>query len=214
MSGRTEQELQQYLFQYETELSREAEALSLLDFPALTEELFSMFEETGNRLQYENAYFGRRKYLVAFACNALFAKERDISIDLSSLEWVLEQICEEICWALPAHVNRKKDAKWKITLDLFACETAQSLLEIAFLFRNDLRPELLCRIWKESNRRVLQPFLTQDSGEFWWETSKSNWNAVCCGSVGAAACYASELFLLFFRLRKASRASIKTVNRS
>lgn len=198
MSGRTEQELQQYLFQYETELSREAEALSLLDFPALTEELFSMFEETGNRLQYENAYFGRRKYLVAFACNALFAKERDISIDLSSLEWVLEQICEEICWALPAHVNRKKDAKWKITLDLFACETAQSLLEIAFLFRNDLRPELLCRIWKESNRRVLQPFLTQDSGEFWWETSKSNWNAVCCGSVGAAACYASELFFCSF----------------
>lgn len=37
MNGRTEQELQQYLFQYETELSREAETLSLLDFPALTE---------------------------------------------------------------------------------------------------------------------------------------------------------------------------------
>ena len=86
----------------------------------------------------------------------------------------------------------EKDEKWKITLDLFACETAQSLLEIAFLLRNDLRPELLCRIWKESSRRVLQPFLIQENGAFWWETSKSNWNAVCCGSVGAAACYASE----------------------
>lgn len=60
-------------------------------------------------------------------------------MDLSGLEWVLEQICAETCWALPAHVNRKKDEKWKITLDLFACETAQSLLEIAFLLRNDLR---------------------------------------------------------------------------
>ena len=108
MNGRTEQELQQYLFQYETELSREAETLSLLDFPVLTEELFSLFEKTGNRLRYEEAYFGRRKYLVAFAFNALFAKERDISMDLSGLEWVLEQICAETCWALPAHVNRKK----------------------------------------------------------------------------------------------------------
>ena len=144
----------------------------------MTEELFSLFEKTGNRLRYEEAYFGRRKYLVAFAFNALFAKERDISMDLSGLEWVLEQICAETCWALPAHVNRKKDEKWKITLDLFACETAQSLLEIAFLLRNDLRPELLCRIWKESSRRVLQPFLIQENGAFWWETSKSNWNAV------------------------------------
>lgn len=40
-------------------------------------------------------------------------------MDLSGLEWVLEQICAETCWALPAHVNRKKDEKWKITLDLF-----------------------------------------------------------------------------------------------
>ena len=30
-------------------------------------------------------------------------------MDLSGLEWVLEQICAETCWALPAHVNRKKD---------------------------------------------------------------------------------------------------------
>lgn len=188
------EEIKQYLLQYESELSKEAEALSLSDFPALTEDLFSLFERTGNRLQYENAYFGRRKYLVVFTLNALFAKERGISMDLSGLEWVLEQICEETCWALPAHVNRKEDVNWKITLDLFACETAQSLLEIAFLLRNDLRPELLQRIWKESSRRVLQPFLAQKNGELWWEKSQSNWNAVCCGSVGAAACYASALF--------------------
>ena len=153
MNERMEQELQQYLFQYESELSREAETLSLSDFPALTEELFSLFEKTGNRLQYENAYFGRRKYLVVFALNALLAKEQCIPAEISKLEWVLEQICEETCWALPAHVNREQDAEWKITLDLFACETAQSLLEIAFLLRNDLRSDLLRRIWEESNRR-------------------------------------------------------------
>lgn len=131
-------------------------------------------------------------------------------MDLSGLEWVLEQICAETCWALPAHVKRKKDEKWKITLDLFACETAQSLLEIAFLLRNDLRPELLCRIWKESSRRVLQPFLIQENGAFWWETSKSNWNAVCCGSVGAAACYASELFPVLFP----NAESIESINQN
>ena len=193
MNGITEQELEQYLFQYELKLSREAETLSLSDFPALTEELFSLFERKGNRLQYEDAYFGRRKYLVVFALNALLAKEQGIPAEISRLEWVLEQICEETCWALPAHVNRKQDAEWEITLDLFACETAQSLLEIAFLFRNDLRMDLLRRIREESGRRVLQPFLHHEKDGFWWEKSKSNWNAVCCGSVGAAACYASAL---------------------
>ncbi len=196
MNGITEQELQQYLFQYESELFREAETLSLSDFPALIEELFSLFEKTGNRLQYEDAYFGRRKYLVVFALNALLAKEQGIPAEFSRLEWVLEQICEETCWALPAHVNRKQDAEWEITLDLFACETAQSLLEIAFLLQNDLRTDLLRRIWEESSRRVLQPFLRHEEDGFWWEKSESNWNAVCCGSVGAAACYASALLPL------------------
>lgn len=198
MNGITEQELQQYLFQYESELFREAETLSLSDFPVLTEELFSLFEKTGNRLRYEDAYFGRRKYLVVFALNALLAEEQGIPAEISGLEWVLEQICEETCWALPAHVNREQDAEWKITLDLFACETAQSLLEIAFLLRNDLRSDLLLRIWKESSRRVLQPFLRHEKDGFWWEKSKSNWNAVCCGSVGAAACYASALVPLLY----------------
>ncbi len=220
MNGRTEQELQQYLFQYESEFSREAETLSFSDFPALTEELFSLFERTGNRLQYENAYFGRRKYLVVFALNALLAKEQGIFSELSSLEWVLEQICEETCWALPAHVNRESDPEWEKTLDLFACETAQSLLEIAFLLRNDLRPELLLRIWKESSRRVLQPFLERKNRELWWEKSKSNWNAVCCGSVGAAACHAAALFPALFpdaesmeRIEKNCEQILKRVTR-
>ena len=35
--------------------------------PALTKEDFFLFHETGNRLVYENAYFGRRKYLTVYA---------------------------------------------------------------------------------------------------------------------------------------------------
>ena len=34
--------------------------------PPLTEELFALFETTGNRLEYENVYFRRRKFLAVF----------------------------------------------------------------------------------------------------------------------------------------------------
>lgn len=55
-------------------------------------------------------------------------------MDLSGLEWVLEQICAETCWALPAHVNRKKDEKWKITLDLLRARLHSHFWKLRFYF--------------------------------------------------------------------------------
>ena len=45
-------------------------AVRMMDepMPEADEELFSLFEKTGNRLRYEEVYFLRRKYLAVFGC--------------------------------------------------------------------------------------------------------------------------------------------------
>lgn len=92
--------------------------------PELREEDFFLFKETGNRLIYEGEYFGRRKYLTVFGILSEFEGKEE---DLKMLSQVLDAICTEKFWALPAHVDF--DALDEKTIDLFAAETAQSLLE-------------------------------------------------------------------------------------
>lgn len=160
--------------------------------PKLTEELFALFETTGNRLKYEEVYFMRRKFLAVFGMAAYIFKRQE---DVEKLSEVLWEICEEECWALPAHVNRAMDEKWRYTVDLFSSETAQALAEIVTLVNGALPekkqlPEQLCkRVRKEIEKRVFEPFFTTTPRYGSWECSDHNWNAVCAGSIGSACIY-------------------------
>lgn len=162
--------------------------------PKLTEELFALFETTGNRLKYEEVYFRRRKFLAVYGMAAYIFKRRE---DVQKLEAVLSDICEEECWALPAHVNRKADSNWRYVVDLFSSETAQTLAEIVTLVNGALPaqnrlPETLCeRVRAEIRKRVLKPFF-QTKWYGGWECSDHNWNAVCAGSIGSACIYLME----------------------
>lgn len=157
--------------------------------PELSEELFALFETTGNRLKYEDVYFRRRKFLAVYGVAVYIFKRRE---DVKKLEEVLLEVCEEECWALPAHVNRKKDKNWRTTVDLFASETAQTLAEIITMVNEELpeeykiREQVCERVHAEVERRVLEPFELNHQG---WECSDHNWNAVCGGSIGSAAMY-------------------------
>ncbi len=183
---------------YKQQIKSLAEELRGEKLPALTEELFSLFETEGNRLKYEDVYFRRRKFLAVYGMAAyVFGKPEDVA----KLEEIVLEICEEECWALPAHVNRGMDEHWRETVDLFAAETAQALAEIITLINGEIGAvksgqkkqeqhkisELLCqRVRDEIERRVLIPF---ESIKFGWECSDHNWNAVCGGSIGSAAMY-------------------------
>lgn len=164
--------------------------------PPLPEELFALFETTGNRLKYEDVYFKRRKFLAVFGM-AAYLWERPA--DVEKLEEILVEICREECWALPAHVNRRENPDWHCTVDLFAAETAQALAEIVALVGDGSAPgeaaeqpglvlssEICEEVKSEIERRVLQPFEAVQQG---WECSDHNWNAVCGGSIGSAAMY-------------------------
>ena len=120
------EQIKAFLDRYKKEIMDTADQLRSRPMREETEELFALFETTGNRLQYEDVYFERRKYLAAFSM-ACYLEHRPQ--DIQKLEEVIRGICSERCWALPAHVNRKEDANWKVTVDLFASETGQALAD-------------------------------------------------------------------------------------
>ncbi len=179
-------ELEQFYADYCSSIREEADTLRGEKMPPITEELFAIYENTGNRLTYEGVYFLRRKYLAVFGLKGILdGEERDIR----KLEAVIQDICGEECWALPAHVNRKADENWRIYIDLFASETAQTLAEITCLLRERLSTGILETVRREVTRRVLIPFAESRAPYSHWEYGESNWCAVCGGSIGSAALY-------------------------
>jgi len=134
------------------------------------------FLRTGDRLGFERPYFERRRALVALGLSSWLWRE---ARDVEALERVIEAICGEERWALPAHAE---------DVDLFACETAFALSEIVACLGGALASGVAQRARAEAERRVLVPFL--ERREAWaWERMRNNWCAVCSGSIGASAIY-------------------------
>lgn len=184
--------LEAFRMGYRKEVRESAWSLLDQDMPVLTEELFALFEQNGNRLRYETVYFNRRKMLAVLGLEAILEKEeagdkaKTVSTEiLDKLCLVIEDICREECWALPAHVDRKEDKDWRITADLFACETAQTLSEIADRLEEDLPGGLRLTIISEIKRRVLRPVFDSAVPYRKWECGETNWNAVCAGAIGS-----------------------------
>lgn len=86
-------------------------------------------------------------------------------------------------------MNRKTDKDWRICIDLFASETAQTLAEITGLLRERLSAGVLETVRREVMRRVLIPFAASRAPYGHWEYGESNWCAVCGESIGSAALY-------------------------
>lgn len=165
------------------------EAIRLKDEPLceLPFHTFKQYDTTGNRLSYENVYFHRRRCLGVFTLMAWLYEDGEY---LSLTEDYLWAVCNEFTWALPAHLdgNSLNEKVNPLTLDLFACETAQTLAEITYLLKEQLNPAVTLRCQAEIERRIFTPFLTR-STPYWWETCHMNWASVCAGSIGMAAIY-------------------------
>lgn len=174
-----------FLNSYQQQFINAGRELDNEKIPQLTEELFSLFERTGNRLEYENVYFKRRKFLTVYAMLSIMHGKQS---HITRLAEIIEAISDEECWALPAHVDRS-GKNWRITIDLFAAETAFSLAEITCLLKNKLSADLQEKVRREIFRRVLEPYEESNFPYSAWEASQMNWCAVCCGSIGGAAIY-------------------------
>lgn len=156
--------------------------------PALPQELFGLYEKTGDRQIYDGFYLTRRKYLAVTGLLAL-AEKRDLGYvpkeHIEKLSYIMEEICQEECWAVPAHVDRTR-RDWRVTADLFACETAQTLSELSDRLAGELPLKTRDMVIKNVERRVFAPFFSGAGPACWWEGCNTNWNAVCTGCIGSA----------------------------
>lgn len=170
-----------------SELYQSSRELLKTPMPALPQELFGLYEKTGDRQIYDGFYLTRRKYLAVIGLLALDEKRRLNSVlpeHIQALSRIMEDICQEESWAVPAHVDRTQ-ANWRITADLFACETAQTLSELSDRLSDELPADTRNMVTGNIERRILEPFFSTKTPSFWWEVCNTNWNAVCAGSIGS-----------------------------
>ena len=151
------------------------------NMPTLKYSDFKLFWTTGNRKIYESGYFERRQALSAAALLALIYPEEEKYIDRTMD--LLYTLCEEYTWCLPAH-HKVLDGLDPIRIDLFAAETGFALAEIYTMLEDRLDPLIKRMVKDEIDRRIIYSFINTDTHFYSRESGKTNWTAVCMGSVG------------------------------
>lgn len=172
-------------------LVADAEAFSVKPWAVLTANAYRAFRVSGNRVDYENVYFERRRRLNAFVlAEAVEGQGRFLDL---VIEGVL-LICEESGWQLPAHNSYVRNTPAeplpdpdRPVIDLFAAETGAQLAVIAQMLGERLgavSPLIVQRIDREMGRRITRPYLDQ---HFWWmgrgDEPMNNWTAWCTQNV-------------------------------
>ena len=148
------------------------------------------YYKNGDRNDFEKLYFGRRDYLSATAVLSLFDKGY-----INELEKIILAVCNEYCWALPAHTVGIKAADKRI-IDLFVAETGFVLSEICTVFSDYISDDVTERVRREIKKRLVNNFVLF---RFRWERQEMNWAAVCGAYVGGTLLY---LFPEAFRKHK------------
>lgn len=160
-------------------------------YPTITATDFMAFTRTGNRVDYENKYFAKRK-----ALNALVLAEcvEDKGRFMDSIINGIFSICEETSWVLPPHNSYLRNTPQLVlpdatrpVLDLFACETGALLATIHYLLASRL--QAVCEfiptnIELEIERRIYIPYIHE---HFWWmgkdDEPMCNWTIWCTQNV-------------------------------
>lgn len=135
---------------------------------------YMLYEQTGDRKTYENAFFARRKRLNILQLLAIADDKH-----LPSIEEAIEAICAERSWLVPAHAY--------VAIDLFASETASSLAQTLFILKDKLSPSTVERARRAIYEKIISVY---EGGSFWWEAAANNWSAVCASGIGLAYLYA------------------------
>ena len=133
------------------------------------------YDRSGNR-QIADAIFMERMRLisdVALGCYIGF----DYKDYLQDLIWAE---CETTWWVMTAHQGCEP-------LDLWSTSKALTLSNILVMLDAYLDDEVKQRTRHEIQRRILDPYLSPDTGDLGWRKCTNNWNAVCHAGVGIAS---------------------------
>ncbi|MBQ8380620.1 MAG: heparinase II/III family protein [Clostridia bacterium] len=144
---------------------------------------FRLYAVNGDRNTFQGPYYLKRVQAETAVILSLIYPEEEKYLNYAMD--ALFAICNEYSWCIPAHLPKLTEVHNRTHLDLFACETAYMLSEVYTLLEDRLDPLIKARIRREVEDRVLKTFIrTQNWG--WAKTNKSNWAAVCAGSVGCS----------------------------
>ena len=164
----------------------QAENLLDWEWPHFPATLFLEYSRIGNRINYEEVHFERRRNLILFILAECLEGEARFLDQIINGAWA---ICEESFWGVPAH-NRPRfyggsglpdtDDHY---LDLFVAETGNLLAWAHYLLRAAIVEELpvvLNRIENELQDRILIPYRERDDWIWLGFTDRSkypnNWN--------------------------------------
>lgn len=156
--------------------------------PELTDDLFLEFSRTGNRTDYEKAYFDRTGRLTPLVVAECIEHQGRF---IGAIERLVAAFAEQKTWMLPAHDGGLKNFHGQAAdIDLFSSALACDLAEAKYLLGDELSAQTRQTIDENVRRRVLDPFREMVTGKRtpnWWLTSDINWNAVCLANVTGAA---------------------------
>lgn len=172
-------------------LIQRGEAYLGYEYPYLKASDFLEFSRTGNRTNYENKLFAKRKALDALVLAECTEHKGRFMEDIVN---GIYAICDETAWQLPAHNSYIRDTRQlplpdttNPVIELFSCETASVLAAAYYLLEdefNEISPFICIRIKDEVKIRVITPYLTR---HFWWmgkgKEPMCNWTIWCTQNV-------------------------------
>ena len=146
---------------------------------ALPWTVFAENKITGNRVNYENACFEKRRHLAALVMAEIIeGKGRFMGKIIDGMG----SFCEETWWGIPAHYPSMIPLSENQEVDLFNAETASLIAWTRYMLQlqfDKFSPGLCQRIDSEISRRILRPALEKD---YWWKKAGMNWNPWICSN--------------------------------
>ncbi|MGE5531867.1 MAG: hypothetical protein ACM3VW_07130, partial [Bacteroidota bacterium] len=156
--------------------------------PEQPDDLFLDFSRTGNRTRWQTVSGQRRGRLAPLVIAECLENKGRF---LPRLEELIEALCAERTWVMPAHDSKLTNFKGEaIDIDLASSALAWDLATADWLLGDKLTPALRDKLRQNIQTRVLKPYrdmFTGARGPNWWMLTTNNWNAVCLAGVTGAA---------------------------
>ena len=163
--------------------------------PDCPDELYLLTTKTGDRERYQKGYSRRVQMLEEMAGTACATGDERY---LKRTVELLEAICSERCWTMPAHDLKLTNFKGtQLTIDLGAALRAYMVAGTLAQLGERLSPDVREKAMAELERRVFSLYRatnrdSADAAAFrkhgnWWFFVRSNWSAVCHSYVVRAA---------------------------
>ncbi|HOD81922.1 MAG: Heparinase II/III-like protein [Planctomycetes bacterium ADurb.Bin126] len=156
--------------------------------PAFPAERYLDYTRDGNRTRYQRAEGDRRGRLDRLVLAECMENKGRFLKDIHEL---IDSLCAEPTWVLPAHDGRLDNFKGKsISIDLWSSAMAWKLAEADYLLGPKLQDATRRTLRSAVERFVFEPFRQTLDGKAraaYWLNADHNWNAVCLANVIGAA---------------------------